>query len=85
LYICATFVRRIDCVPYVLGSKPFGVSHSRRILAFCQLAITVFDTYETILEACCKAWNRFANQPAIVTSINNRCWAAVTSSSRWYK
>jgi transposase len=42
------------------------------------LAITVFDTYETIVEACCKAWNHFASQPAIVTSITNRCWATVT-------
>ena len=42
------------------------------------LAISVFDTYEAIVEACCKAWNRFADQPEIVTSIASRCWATVT-------
>ena len=42
------------------------------------LAISVFDTYEAIVEACCAAWNRFADQPAIVTSIASRCWATVT-------
>ena len=43
-----------------------------------RLAISVFDTYEAIVEACCNAWNRFADQPAIVTSIASRCWATVT-------
>ena len=42
------------------------------------LAISVFDTYEAIVEACCKAWNRFADQPAIITSITSRCRAKVT-------
>jgi transposase len=42
------------------------------------LAISVFDSYETIVEACCAAWNRFANQPDIVTSITRRSWATVT-------
>ena len=41
------------------------------------LAISVFDTYEAIVEACGKAWNRFADQPAIITSIASRCWATV--------
>ena len=42
------------------------------------LAISVFDTYEAIVEACCKVWNRFADQPEIVTSITSRSWATVT-------
>ena len=41
------------------------------------LAISVFDTYEAIVEACCKAWNRFANDPETVTSITSRDWARV--------
>lgn len=41
------------------------------------LAISVFDSYDTIVEACCNAWNRFADQPDIVTSISRRSWATV--------
>jgi len=41
------------------------------------LAISVFDSYETIVEACCNAWNRFADQPDIVKSITSRSWAEV--------
>lgn len=41
------------------------------------LAISVFDTREAIVDACCIAWNRFAADPKIVTSITNRSWATV--------
>ena len=41
------------------------------------LAISVFDDYDTIVDACCKAWNRFAHQPEIVSSITARQWAQV--------
>ena len=41
------------------------------------LAISAFDTYDAIVEACCTAWNRFANDPAIVMSITTRSWAKV--------
>ena len=41
------------------------------------LAISVFDTCEAIVDACCIAWNRFAADPEIVTSITNRSWATV--------
>ena len=43
------------------------------------LAISVFDDYPAIVEACCKAWNRFADQPDIVSSITSRQWAAVNA------
>ena len=43
------------------------------------LAINVFDDYPAIVEACCKAWNRFADQPDIVSSITSRQWAAVNA------
>ena len=35
-----------------------------------KLAITVFDTYDDILDACCSAWNFFANDPKAISSIN---------------
>jgi hypothetical protein len=42
-----------------------------------RLAISVFDTYDDIVEACCKAWNCFTNDPAAITSITSRNWAQV--------
>ena len=42
-----------------------------------KLAITVFDDYPAIVDACCLAWNRFADDPKTVTSITNRQWAQV--------
>lgn len=43
-----------------------------------RLANTVFETYEDIVDACCKAWNFFANDPATVTSITARSWTHVS-------
>ena len=40
-------------------------------------AISVFDDYDAIVDACCSAWNRFAEQPEIVKSITSREWATV--------
>jgi transposase len=42
------------------------------------LAISVFDSYDAILGACCTAWNRFAKDPKTVTSITERSWAQVS-------
>ena len=42
-----------------------------------KLAITVFETYEEIVDACCKAWNFFANDPKAIASITSRAWAQV--------
>ena len=41
------------------------------------LAISVLDSYDAIVDACCTAWNRFANDPNTVTSITTRSWAQV--------
>ena len=41
------------------------------------LAISVFENYDAIVEACCTAWNRFAKNPGTVTSITARDWARV--------
>jgi transposase len=37
----------------------------------------VFEGYEQIVDACCDAWNRFANNPEIVKSITSRQWGKV--------
>ena len=42
-----------------------------------KLAITVFDTYDDIVDACCTAWNFFANDPEAISSITSRSWAKV--------
>jgi transposase len=42
------------------------------------LAISVFDDYDAIVEACCHAWNRFAGQPEAIKSITSRDWATVS-------
>ena len=41
------------------------------------LAISVFDDYDAIVDACCAAWNCFAGQPLVVASIATREWARV--------
>ena len=43
-----------------------------------KLAITVFDGYDAIVDACCIAWNFFASDPGTVTSITSRSWAEVS-------
>jgi transposase len=42
------------------------------------LAISVFHDYNAIVDACCAAWNRFAEQPEVINSIASRAWARVT-------
>ncbi len=42
-----------------------------------KLAITVFDSYEDILDKCASAWNFFANDPDRITSITQRDWISV--------
>ena len=42
------------------------------------LAISVFDDYHAIVDACCQAWNRFAERPDIIASITSRKWAKVS-------
>jgi hypothetical protein len=39
------------------------------------LSHQIRDAYDAILDARCDAWNRFAQQPGRLTSINSRSWA----------
>ncbi len=41
------------------------------------LAVSVFGDYDAIVDACCDAWNRFAQRPNLVASITARQWAQV--------
>ena len=40
-------------------------------------AITLFDTYDDIVDACCNAWNFFANDPHAIPSITSGSWTEV--------
>jgi transposase len=39
------------------------------------LSHQVWDTYETILHACCVAWNKLMQMPNRIASITKRTWA----------
>ncbi len=43
-----------------------------------KLSNRVFDTYESIVGACCDAWNWLTRQPECITSIATRPWAQVS-------
>lgn len=42
-----------------------------------QLSMRLWDSYEAIVDACCKAWNAFVADPNRVTSVTTRHWATV--------
>jgi transposase len=42
-----------------------------------KLAITVFDSYDDILDEACDAWTFFANDQNRIASITTRSWATV--------
>lgn len=43
-----------------------------------KLAIRVHDSYEAIVDACCKAWNDLVAMPVRLASITDRDWAKVS-------
>jgi DDE superfamily endonuclease len=62
--------------PYAPELNP--VENVWRLLRSNRLAISVFDGYDAIVDACCAAWNPFADDPTAVASITSRTWAQVT-------
>jgi transposase len=44
-----------------------------------RLAITVFDSYDDIVDKTCGAWTFFATDPDRVASITTRSWATVNA------
>ena len=65
----------LELPPYAPELNP--VENVWQFLRANWLAISVFDDYPAIVDACCAAWNRFADDPATVTSISQRAWATV--------
>jgi transposase len=45
-----------------------------------KLAISVFETYDEVVDACCQAWNFFANDPDAIQSIATRDYAKTVSN-----
>ena len=43
-----------------------------------KLAISVFESYDDIVDACCNAWNFFANDHKAIASITSRSCAEVS-------
>ena len=41
------------------------------------LSNCVWDTYDTIVTACCEAWNTLIANPDFITSIGTRAWTQV--------
>ena len=39
------------------------------------LSISLWDTYDQIVDACCRAWNAFVTDPQRVASLTRRDWA----------
>ncbi|MDP4025979.1 IS630 family transposase [Methylobacterium sp. NEAU 140] len=44
-----------------------------------KLAHRLYDTYDAIVEACCKAWNWLIATPDTITAIASRTWANVSA------
>ena len=67
---------RLTLPPYSPELNP--VENVRAYLRANKLAITVFESYDDIVDACCNARNFFANDPVAIASITSRDWAEVS-------
>jgi hypothetical protein len=52
-------------------------SHAARTLVRKSLRQAPFESYEAILTAACDAWNSILADPARITLIGTRQWAAI--------
>ena len=67
----------INLPPYAPELNP--IENVWEYLRGNKLAITVFDSYDDIVDKACSAWIFFANDPDRIASITARSWATVTS------
>jgi hypothetical protein len=42
-----------------------------------RLSLTVWNTHEQIIEACCQAWNALTQETGLIAPITTRPWAEV--------
>jgi transposase len=66
-------ISRLHLPPYSPELNP--VENVWACLHANKLALTVFDRYDAIIDACCKAWKFFANDPKYITSMTSCKWA----------
>ena len=75
------------CVPHnitLLPLPPYApelnpVENVWQYLRQNQLSNRVFDNYDTIVDACCDAWNALMAVPERIASIATRSWAQVSA------
>ena len=67
----------ISLPPYAPELNP--VENIWEYLRGNKLAITVFDSYDDILDKACTAWTFLADDPQRIASIATRSWATVSS------
>ena len=67
---------RLTLPPYSPELNP--VENVWAYLRANKLAISVFESYAGIVDACCNAWNFFANDPVAIASITSRTWEEVS-------
>ena len=70
---------RRQAVPEVLDARRDAVENIWAYLRGNKLSNRVFDTYDTIVDACCDAWNWLTAQPKRIASIATRSWATVSA------
>src|SRR5215204_3211406 len=61
-----------------LPSKSPELNPTENIWQFMRdnwLSNRIFESYDDILDHCCKAWNKLVDQPWIIMSIGLRQWA----------
>lgn len=61
--------------PYAPELNP--VENVREYLRGNRLSITVWNSYEQIVDACCLAWNTLIHEPGRITSITSQSWTQV--------
>src|SRR5450759_2961260 len=69
--------------PYAPERNP--IENVWEYLRGSKLAITVFESYDDIVDKACDAWTFFANDQNRIASITTRSWATVILSGRWYQ
>ena len=69
-------LRLLSLPPYAPELNP--VENIWQYLRANWLSNSVFETYDDIVDACCNAWNFFADDPKAIASITSRSWAEVS-------
>ena len=75
-YACQNNITLLHLPPYSPELNP--VENVWAYLRSNTLSNRIYESYDAIVDACCNAWNWFANQPERITTIGTRDWAQVS-------